>query len=108
MCVRQNRIHSRPTMAVLMGGLWIGRVDFAPEISDKIRTKHDLMETEVVEAIAFGRHTRAAWDDNPRYGRRLVVLGRTAADREVIAYLRPVDESDGHWECRTAIWTNRA
>jgi hypothetical protein len=91
-----------------MGRLWIGRVDFDPAISNKIKTKHDLTEAEVIEAVAFGRHVRAAWDEDPRYGRRLVVLGRTAADREVVAYLRPVDENDGHWECRTAIRTDGA
>jgi hypothetical protein len=35
------------------------------------------------------------------YGERLVVTG-TDETGPLIAYLRPVDESDGTWECLTA------
>jgi hypothetical protein len=82
--------------------IWIGTVEFAPETIAKLHTKHSVAEHEVREAVCFGAHDRAVWDDDPDYGLRLVVTGRSAAGRRIIAYLRPIDPAGGDWECRTA------
>jgi len=36
------------------------------------------------------------------YGERLVVTGTTDETGPMIVYLRPIDPSDGTWECLTA------
>ena len=80
---------------------WIGSIVVDPEVETKLRIKHGLTGGQVEAAVAFGGHTRAAWDDHPVYGRRLVVVGSDSSG-EIIAYLKPLDESDGLWECLTA------
>lgn len=82
--------------------LWIGRVVFDPDTSEKLRNKHGIAEAEVTEAIAHGAHDQAVWHDHEDYVERLIVTGSTYTGRELIAFLRPVDESDGTWECMTA------
>lgn len=81
---------------------WIGYVIFAEEIAAKLRAKHSLTPDQVREAICWSTHERAAWDDHPVYGERLVVTGDSSTCGRIIAYLRPVDRSDGTWECLTA------
>lgn len=82
---------------------WIAFLIFEPAVSAKIRSKHNLSEEEVRHAVCFGRHREARWHVHPDYGARLVVKGDTADGSPVIVYLRPVDRTDGTWECRTAI-----
>jgi hypothetical protein len=82
--------------------VWIADVRFAPEIATELREKHDVTPDEVREAICFGRHERLAWHTHVTYGRRLVAAGSTSAGRRLIVYLRPLDVSDGTWECLTA------
>lgn len=81
---------------------WIGHVVIPVEIEAKLRSKHLLTPDQVRWAICWGAHEQAAWDDDPVYGERLVVTGSTNETGRLIAYLRPVDESDGTWECLTA------
>jgi hypothetical protein len=73
-----------------------------PEVEVKLRDKHFLTVAQIRRAICSGAHHRAAWDDSSIYGERLVVTGATEETGPLIADLRPVDESDGTWECLTA------
>jgi hypothetical protein len=85
--------------------VWIAQVEFDPEIASKVQTKHNIDPDEVREAICFGKHRRASWDEHPEYGRRLIVIGDNYAGVSIVAYLKPINEADGTWECRTAmIW----
>lgn len=81
---------------------WIGRVVFDPTTEAKLTTKHDLTPRDVEEAVALGQHHWAGWEDHPEYGERLVAIGTTVAGGKLIAYLRPIDRTDGVWECLTA------
>ncbi len=81
---------------------WIGYVAIPPEIEAKLRTVHLLTPAQIRRAVCLGAHDRASWEDHPVYGQRLVVTGMTEETGRLIAYLRPVDESDGTWECLTA------
>ncbi len=82
---------------------WIGRIDFDPAIAAKIRTKHNLTEYQIREAVMFGYSDRAVMEHHSIYGERLNATGTTADGIRIKVFLRPVDRSDGHWECRTAI-----
>jgi len=84
------------------GRVWIARILFRDEVARKIRMKHGVSPWEVEEACLFGAHRQARWHDHPTYGRRLLVRGTTYAGSEILAYLKPVDMTDGTWECRTA------
>jgi hypothetical protein len=79
---------------------WIGDIRFDPEVERKIR-KRGLTPDQVREAVAFGADEGTRWDDDDRYGRRLIARG-TDAQGPIEAYLRPIDEPDGLWECLTA------
>ena len=81
---------------------WIGRLDVAPATAAKISMKHGLTEVQVREAVSFGHAERAVWQEHTPYGPRLMVIGTSDGVR-VKAFLRPVDRSDGHWECMTAV-----
>jgi len=83
-------------------GPWIGYVYVDPEVESKLREKHGLTSDQIREAICWGAHNQAAWDDDPVYGTRLVVTGTMGESGPLIAYLRPLDETDGTWECLTA------
>lgn len=72
------------------------------EIDHKLRHEHDLTPDQVRRAICWGAHDDAVWEDHPEYGVRLVVKGSTDETGPLVAYLRPIDESDGTWECLTA------
>jgi len=84
------------------GERWIGQVIISPEVEAKLRTAHYLTGDQIRQAVCWGAHDRAAWDNDSVYGERLVVTGSTDETGPLIAYLRPVDESDGTWECLTA------
>jgi hypothetical protein len=81
---------------------WIGLVVIPSEIETKLRIAHFLTPEQVRLAICWGAHHQAAWEDHPVYGERLVVTGTTDETGPLIAYLRPIDETDGTWECLTA------
>ena len=84
------------------GVAWIGDVFVDASVEAKLRERHDLTGELVRSAVCVGHHERAVWHEDPVYGRRLIVTGRTSEDRPIIAYLRPLDETDGLWECLTA------
>jgi hypothetical protein len=79
---------------------WIGDIRFSPEVERKIR-KRGLMPDQVRVAVALGADEDLRWDMHPKYGRRLVARG-SDLHGPLIAYLRPIDQSDGLWECLTA------
>ncbi len=83
--------------------VWIAQVKFDPETASKVQTKHNISPDEVREAICFGRHRRVFWDEHPYYGRRLIVIGDNYRGESIIAYLKPINQADGTWECRTAM-----
>lgn len=83
-------------------GVWIARIVFDPEVAAKLRSKHSVDTWEVEEACTLGAHREARWHTHPVYGRRLLVRGTTYAGSTILAYLKPIDERDGTWECRTA------
>jgi hypothetical protein len=74
---------------------WLGWVEVPPEVETKLRIDHFLTPTQVRQAICWGAHDKATWDDHPGYGERLVVTGSTQETGPIIIYLKPLDESDG-------------
>lgn len=86
-----------------MAQVWIGQVDCTPEVRAKVRKKHGLDADEVIGAIAYGNSLKLTWSSSEKYGRRLVARGTLDGGREVVAYLHPVDEGDGHYRLGTAI-----
>jgi hypothetical protein len=82
--------------------LWIGYIVIPDLIEEKLRTKHMITGAQLRAAISQGAHDEASVEDHPQYGERLLVTGSTLETGPVIAYLRPIDESDGTWECLTA------
>jgi hypothetical protein len=81
---------------------WIGELRFSQPVVAKLREKHNLTVEQVNEAIAFGAHDKAVWDNDSERGIRLVVTGTTSDGIALIAYLRPIDRADGLWRCLTA------
>ena len=81
---------------------WIGAIYFHPDVVAKLGRKHNVTPGQVRDAVAYGNHATAAWHDDPIYGERLIVKGVDADGIELIAYLRPIDRTDGTWECLTA------
>lgn len=84
-----------------MAAEWIGEIIFDPDVARKLRTKHNLDPDTVQRAVARGAHRSARWHTDPMYGPRLIVIG-TADGQTVRVLLRPLDRSDGRWECATA------
>ena len=80
---------------------WVGEIRFSPQVIAKIQTKHHLTAQDVRQAVSCGAHDDHRWDDDPLYGRRLILEGSYAEGR-LRAYLRPIDRRDGLWECLTA------
>jgi hypothetical protein len=83
--------------------VWIAQVEFDPEIASKVQTKHNISPDEVREAICFGKHRRAFWDEHPDYGRRLIVIGDNYMGESIAAYPKPNQSSGRHLGCRTAM-----
>lgn len=86
----------------MMPSVWIVDVLITPEVEHKLWVKHGLKSSDVEEAVRFGAYREGRWHEHPIYGRRLLVKGETFGGVPVIAYLRPIDEAEGIWECRTA------
>lgn len=82
--------------------IYIGYVDVPPAIEDKIRKKHNLTGDEVREAMQWPAAARAAWEEHPVHGRRVIASGHTYSGRPILAWLQPVDVSDGTWRLRSA------
>ena len=82
---------------------WVGEIVFSDEVARKLRQRRrgGVTPDQVREAVACGGHDRATWNEHPKYGRRLVVIG-SDDHGEIIAFLRPLDYADGRWECLTA------
>jgi hypothetical protein len=80
---------------------WVGEIRFSPEVTEKLRTKHDLTPEQVRSAVACGAHDWGGWDDDPAYGRRLILRGSDERGT-MLVLLRPIDRIDGLWECLTA------
>jgi hypothetical protein len=77
-------------------------VIFDPRVADKLVTKHKVTPDEVKQAVLFSMYRDARWHDHAVYGRRLLVRGYTNDRVPILAILKPVNEEDGIWECRTA------
>jgi hypothetical protein len=87
-----------------MSRFYIGHVEISAAMGQKITSKHGVTPDEVREACQTpGRYLRASWHDDPRHGRRLLVIGRTNAGRVLKIVLQPVDVADGTWRLRTAL-----
>jgi len=83
---------------------WIGRLDIPPDVETKLRAPgRNLTPEQVREAICFDRYERASFNPDTPYGPRLYVTGVSGDNVRIQAALKPVDRSDGHWECRTAV-----
>jgi hypothetical protein len=54
---------------------WVGEIRFSPAVVEKLRTKHGLTPEQVRAAVANGAHDAFSWDDDPLYGRRLILEG---------------------------------
>ncbi|MGH2358074.1 MAG: hypothetical protein ACRDGJ_08685, partial [Candidatus Limnocylindria bacterium] len=80
--------------------VWIVRIIAEEAVENKLAAKHDLTLGELEEALCFYAYAQAVWDHDPTYGRRLIARGR--GGKPLIAYLKPVREDEGLWECRTA------
>jgi hypothetical protein len=80
---------------------WVGEIVFDPAVERKLREKHQLTPYQIRLAVAYGGHDRADWDDDPRYGRRLILTG-SDDHGELVVCLRPIDRMDGRGECLTA------
>jgi hypothetical protein len=82
---------------------WVGEIVFSPEVDRKIRQRASggVTPDQVRQAVACGAHDRADWHEDARYGRRLILTG-SDDHGELVAYLRPLDQTDGRWECLTA------
>ncbi len=66
-----------------------------PSVREKILERHAPLTPEDVEAaLIYGRVTRAGWENHETHGRRLVVVTRTYARVEFVAYLLPANEGD--------------
>lgn len=73
----------------------IARLIIDPSVREKIRRKHAPLTAEDVEAaLVYGRVTSAGWEDHETHGRRLVVVSRTYARVEFVAYLMPANKDD--------------
>lgn len=82
---------------------WIARVLFTVECRAKLLAKHQLSYHQVVEAVCFYAYRSARWHQHPVYGRRLLVEGEAYDGTRLRAFLAPVDEGDGTWQCTTAM-----
>lgn len=78
---------------------YVGEVLIDPGVSAKIRTKHNLTDDEVQAACRAV--VTAAFDIDPKRGRRLLLTGR-GFGRILKVVLYPVDERDGTWRLATA------
>lgn len=81
---------------------YIAQVLIDPSIEAKIKTKHNVTSDDVRSALEYPARVSAAWEEHPDHGRRLVASGTTRTGRPILAWLEPVDETDGTWRLRSA------
>lgn len=80
------------------------------QVNAKLNNKHDIEMDQVRAAIQWPAHPRAKWDDDPKYGRRVVAVGVTDGE-PVLCILKPVPEYDENadtWEVQTARWLRKS
>lgn len=75
---------------------------FDPEVEEKIKTKHQLTVEMIKEAVLCGADDRSGWHNDPKYGLRLFLEGTSSDGTRILVYARPIDRSDGIWDCVTA------
>ena len=80
---------------------WVGEIVFDPAVAAKLLQRKGITLDQVRQAASLGGHDEERWDDSPEYGRRLIVSGDSDGGR-LRVFLRPLDRSDGLWECLTA------
>jgi len=83
---------------------WIGYIEVPPSIEAKIRTRRGVTGDQVRAACQWpAKPLRAAWDEHPEYGRRLVVYARDEQNRLLKVVLQPVDIAGGTYRLRTVV-----
>ena len=82
-------------------GEWVGEIVFDPEIAAKLMQRKGITPEQVRQAVSLGEHDEERWDDSPEYGRRLILTGTSDGGR-LRVFLKPLDRTDGRWECLTA------
>jgi hypothetical protein len=80
---------------------WVGQIVFSAAVEAKLRQRKGITADQVREAVALDAHEEDREDDDPDYGFRLILTGSCEGGR-LRVYLRPLDRSDGRWECLTA------
>ena len=87
-----------------MSAVWIGYIEVPPSVEMKIRNRRGVTGDQVRAACQWPAvPLRAAWDDHPDYGRRLIVFARDEQGRLLKVVLQPVDIPDGTWRLRTVV-----
>jgi hypothetical protein len=61
-----------------------------------------LPQWQSYQAVGFSAFRDARWHDHPEFGRRLLVRGLTDERVPIVAILKPINEQEGIWECKTA------
>lgn len=85
--------------------VWIGELRFADDVEHKIRVKHSITRAEVEDALLYTYARNARWHQHPEYGERLIIRATArGSNKMMICYLAPIDEANGIWACRTAMW----
>lgn len=90
--------------------MYLGLVVIDEPTNAKITGKHHITFDEVRDAVQWPAHPRAKWDDHPKFGRRLIVIGQTAG-KSVLCILKPLPEHDENadtWEVKTARWLRQS
>ena len=82
--------------------IYIGYVIIDGTVLAKINQKHTVTADEVRSAIQYPAKYEAAWEDHAVHGRRVIAAGTSWSNRAILAWLEPVDETDGTWALRSA------
>jgi hypothetical protein len=87
--------------AAVPARFWIGEILISEAVEMKLRTRRGITGDMIREACLLDSYLHAVWDEHPRHGWRLVVVGRSG-DITIKMMLQEVDEADGVWPLRTA------
>ncbi len=82
--------------------VYIGQILIDDTVLSKIHDKHNLTFEDVTTALQYPAKARAAWEDHPTHGLRVVAYGTSWAGRAILGWLEAVDETDGTWRLRSA------
>jgi hypothetical protein len=77
-------------------------VIITPEVETQACDQVHVSGDEVEQAVRFSAFRDARWHDHPEFGRRLLVRGLTDERVPIVAILKPINEQEGIWECKTA------